>query len=124
MHKRVQRIATVAILLLLLFLFLVPRTYLDGVCDAITLTAAAARRALAVGGDPADELVRMRQTYERSAGTLRLFLDHGSVDALGMAIVACQPLTEPETLLSMLGEVEAAAAHLKSIESLSTDSIF
>ena len=124
MNKRIKRMATLLIILLLLALFIVPRTYLNKVCTEISALSASARQAVRLNGDPAPELARMKRAYDRSAPKLRLFLNHSSVDALGVAIVACTPLTEPEALLSALNEVEAAATHLKNIESLTPDSLF
>ena len=124
MHRRVRRTATILILLMLAALFTVPRAYLDGVCKEILSASMEARVIAQSGDDPGGTLQNMQAVFEQSAPKLRLFLDHGAVDALGAAIVMSVPLTEPEALLSALNEVEAAAGHLKNIESLSPDSIF
>ena len=124
MDKKTKRIANVVVAAALLMLFILPRSYLDGVCGQILQTSREARQAVLENGDPGPVLTGMEGIYERHAPKLRLFLDHGSVDELGMAIVACTPLSDREALFSALNEVEAAVEHLKSIETLSTDSLF
>ncbi len=123
MERTVRSMVNAAFIGLLLFLFIVPPRYVNKVCGQMTaLTAAAAERAIA-GEDARDELGQLNRLYEQTAPVLRLFLDHTGVDEVGAAIRVCEPLTEPEALLSALNAVNAAAEHLMHIESFGPDSV-
>ncbi len=124
MEKTIRRAANVVVAAILILLFVVPGNYLNDVCGQIVQIGDGVRQTIQNNGDPEEALVQMEQVYVRNAPKLRMFLDHASVDALGVAIVACTPLTDHEAILSALNEVEAAVEHLKNIEALSTDSIF
>lgn len=123
MDKRVRRVVTVCILLLLVMLFTLPNLYLTRVCREMTAQTAAAEAALSVGGDPAPALLRLSLLYERHDAPLKLFMDHVSVDAVGAAIAACTPLSEPDALIAALHTVNAALSHLGDIESLTPESL-
>lgn len=124
MHKRIKRIALIVILLLLAALFIFPRMYLNDVCDEMLLLSSAARSAVLQNEVPTTELARMSSKFADVSSKLRLFLGHASVDALGVAITSCEPLTDADSLLSGLNQVEAAVEHLVGVESLSPDNIF
>lgn len=124
MTKRVKRLATLIIVLLLLALFTLPRAYLARVCKQMLASSTAAAQAAQLDGDPAPHLARLKELYEKSAPTLRLFLDHATVDAVGAAIATCAPLRDQDELLSTLSVLNAAIRHAQSIETLSAESIF
>ncbi len=116
MFKRVKWICFAAIAAVLLFLFVVPRIYLTRTCDellSLTQEASAAARA---GEDASGCLERMNELFESRAPVLRLYLDHSSVDEAAVAIAACVPVTDRETLLAGLGVVDIVLRHLEGIE--------
>lgn len=124
MYKRIRRIVTYGIIVMLIALFAVSGGYLNRICKELLASSAGAAQAVMLDGDPAPHLARIKQIYEKSAPKLRLFLDHGAVDAVGAAVATCVPLREPDALLSALSVLDAAVKHAKNIEALSADSLF
>ena len=124
MHKRTQEIITIGIVLLLLLLFTLPRRYLTRVCREMTALTAQAEMEAVAQRDAGDALLRLALVYQESSGKLKLFLDHVSVDAVGAAIAACVPQSEPDALVAGLRTVNAAVAHLLGIESLTAENLF
>lgn len=116
MFNVVKRCVTILFLCALAFLFIAPSRYLGRLADDLMLEAEAARTAVAEDADPAPHLSRMRTRMEEASDTLRLFLDHASVDEAMAAIAACEPLREREALLSALTTVQTTLSHLKNIE--------
>lgn len=123
MVKRTQRIFTLCTAAFLLFVFTMPGVYLRRVADSMSAAILEAEAETASGGDPARALVRLSSLYTRHSDTLKMFLDHVSVDAVGAAIAACTPLSEPDTLLASLSTTRAALSHLLGIESLTPESL-
>ena len=119
MHNRIKLWFNLFFAGLLLFLFLVPRAYLNSLCDDIGNKAAQASAVIKDRSDvtaAAPLLSDMERIFESRAPVLRLFLTHGEVDALGSAIAVCAPLTEKAALLSGLNAVSITAEHLRKIE--------
>ena len=124
MAKRAKRAFVSVVIILLLLLFTLPHRYLDRVCREMSALTAQAEAACMAGGDAGPMLTRLQKSYEAHSGRLKLFLDHVSVDAVGAAIAACTPQSEPETLISELRTVSAALSHLRGIESFTAESLF
>ena len=124
MRLNAKSICLTAFLLLLLFLFTVPGAYLDRVCrewNGLTLSAAAAVRE---EGDASLFLRELERSYEKNSPTLKLFLQHEAVDAVGECIGVCAPLSEQAALLSALNAVNVTAAHLRGLESFRLADLF
>ena len=112
------------LLLILILACTLPRLWLNRVCDDLSETAQLASAAIRAEADPGPYLAELERVYERAAPKLQLFLDHAAVDEVGAAVGVCAPLTGREAILSALNAVQAAVAHLRSIESLSLGNIF
>lgn len=123
MYRRGRRVATLLIITLLLLLFLVPRAYLRRTGELVAWHSARARADAAAGKSAADALTALAAAYDARAPVLKLFLSHTAVDAPAAAIAAALPLTEREALLSALNTVDAAVAHLLSIESFCAENL-
>lgn len=124
MKKTIKRCIDIALAFLLIFLFTVPRIWLNGVCTEMTEQTQMASAALRTGSDHTPYLRELERLFERSAPKMRLFLDHGAVDEVGAAIGVCVPYATSQDLLSALNAVSAAITHLGNIESFQWDSIF
>ena len=124
MFQAVKRAATVVIIALLVYLFIVPSAFLRRLTDRLTLEARSAQSALADGGSPREQLTRMREELSRKADTLKLFLDHDSVDAVLASVSALEPLVQPDELRSALAAVLAELEHLRGIEQFDLYTLF
>lgn len=119
MYKRVKRIATLALILILIVLFTVPRRYLARVTDdMLSLSAQAATSARANDGKTAQYLAEMELLFDSAEPKLQLFMHHGAVDEVTAALGACQPLLPHADLLSALNVLNAALSHLAGLERL------
>ncbi len=119
MFVKVKRVMTLAFLLFLLFAFTVPRSYLNRCCDELL---ALANRASAAES-PALPLDEMAALYEKKSRVLRMFINHGAVEAVSAAVAAARPLKEKEALESALSVLRSAIEGLRSIESLCLDGL-
>ena len=122
--KTVKYSIDLALFFLLIFLFTVPRIWLTGVCETLSEQVQLASAAIRAEEDHTPYVVELERIFERTAPTMRLFMDHTSVDALGTAIGVCAPYDQTNDLLSSLNAVSAAVTHLKNIEAFAWDCIF
>ena len=120
MFNKVKRVMTVLFILLLGFLFTVPRLYLNACCDELEGYARQAMQA----EYPGEALHALEAAYERQSGMLRLFLNHAAVDAIGAAVAAAVPLRETEAKESALSALLSAICALRRVEGISVGGLF
>ena len=124
MYNAIKRSLTIVFIVLLLFLFTVPALYLDRLTEDLDDRCIKVLNGLDAGEDPAAGLVELRSAFDESADTLRLFLDHGVVDAVSAAVHGLVPLDDPADVKSGVEALRAELQQLAAIERLDFHTLF
>lgn len=124
MYNLVKRILTIFFAVLLIFLFTAPSFYLARLAKRMDIQCASALNMLKEGADPAHQLVGIRNAFDESADTLRLFLDHAVVDTVAAAVHGLVPLDDPADIESGLEALRAELEQLAAIERVDLHTIF
>lgn len=124
MYSTTKHCITVILAALMLFLFTVPGAYLFRFCAALDADSERALDAIEKGQNPKPALTTLRDRFDGGADTLRLFLDHGAVDAVSAAVHALVPLEDGAEIKSALEALRAELKQLSSIERVDLYTLF